>query len=249
MKGGGVDRFRDDLEFDARMEHEGQKDQEITADEREGSHYDSIPTVPVEGEGDFDDEHLATGSKEPEKADHEQDAQMLVVPTSADPSTIQLLDTTSQTLTDFSTRVSSLDLTFARIRDDTHLTKHHTTLLRDQLKHAVDGLDVKIDVLEHTLTQKMDENIRHFATLETTMVRNYADSHQQRVDEMALVKSQLAAMVESLKEFGADKKGGRRIRNQLRILNQLDDKTLQGPAQCSETITGKPAWHRTMKTS
>ncbi|KZV56223.1 epsin-2 [Dorcoceras hygrometricum] len=27
-------------------------------------------------EGDFDDEHLATGSKEPEKADHEQDAQM-----------------------------------------------------------------------------------------------------------------------------------------------------------------------------
>ncbi|KZV37722.1 hypothetical protein F511_16262 [Dorcoceras hygrometricum] len=36
---------------------------------------------------------------------------------------------------------------------------------------------------------------------------SYADSHQQLVDELASVKSQLAAMVESIKELGADKKG------------------------------------------
>ncbi|KZV31338.1 hypothetical protein F511_38792 [Dorcoceras hygrometricum] len=45
---GGGGGFEDDLELDSRMEHEGQKDQEITADERESSHHDSIPTVPVE---------------------------------------------------------------------------------------------------------------------------------------------------------------------------------------------------------
>ncbi|KZV27162.1 hypothetical protein F511_21669 [Dorcoceras hygrometricum] len=89
-----------------------------------------------------------------------------------DPYTLQFVDTTAQTLTVLSNRVSSLDLTCARIHDDTNLTWHHTTLLHEQIKNDVDGLDIKIDL----------------------------------VDEQALVKSQLAAMVESIKEFGADKK-------------------------------------------
>ncbi|KZV15935.1 hypothetical protein F511_08726 [Dorcoceras hygrometricum] len=37
---------------------------------------ESTISLPLKDFGEFDDEHLATGSKEPEKADHEQDAQM-----------------------------------------------------------------------------------------------------------------------------------------------------------------------------
>ncbi|KZV46747.1 hypothetical protein F511_30185 [Dorcoceras hygrometricum] len=130
----------------------------------------------------------------------------LAVPTPTDRSTLQFMDTTTQTLTTLSPRVSSLDLC-ARINDDKNLTRHHTTLLHEQLKNAADGLDIKIDVLERTLSKRMDDSHQHFTKLETTMVRNYADSHQQLVDELASVKSHLAAMVESIKEFGADKKG------------------------------------------
>ncbi|KZV36855.1 hypothetical protein F511_16503 [Dorcoceras hygrometricum] len=85
--------------------------------------------------------------------------------------------------------------------------QHHTTLLHEQLKNAVDGLDIKIDVLERTLSKRMDDSHHHFTQLETNMVHNYVDSHQQLVDELASVKSHLAAMVESIKEFGADKNG------------------------------------------
>ncbi|KZV40258.1 hypothetical protein F511_37931 [Dorcoceras hygrometricum] len=126
----------------------------------------------------------------------------LVVPPPTDLSTLQFMDTTAQTLTNLSTRVSSLDLTYSRIRDDTNLTRHHTTLIRDQLKNAVEGLDIKIDVLESTLSQRIDDSHQHFTKLETTIVRNYADSQQQLVDELASLKSQLATMVESIKKFG-----------------------------------------------
>ncbi|KZV55944.1 hypothetical protein F511_10262 [Dorcoceras hygrometricum] len=126
---------------------------------------------------------------------------------SADPSNIHLLDTTAPSLTALSTRVSSLDLTYARIRDDTYLSRHNTTLLCDQLKHVVDGLDIQIDVLERTLTQKIDDSNRNFAILGTTMVCNYDESHQHLVEELASVNSQLAALIESMREFCADKKG------------------------------------------
>ncbi|KZV37577.1 hypothetical protein F511_17922 [Dorcoceras hygrometricum] len=79
-------------------------------------------------------------------------------------------------------KLSSLDLSYARLCDDSVITKHHTAKLRDQLKTAADGLDIKIDVLERTLTQRM-------------------------VDELAVVNSQLAAIVEGLKETGVAKKG------------------------------------------
>ncbi|KZV30299.1 hypothetical protein F511_36475 [Dorcoceras hygrometricum] len=102
----------------------------------------------------------------------------LVVPTPTDPSTLQLMDTTAQTLTALSTRVSPLDLTCARIHNDTNLTRHHTTLLHEQLKNVVDGMDIKIVVLERTLSKRMDDSHQHFTKLEITMVRNYADSHQ-----------------------------------------------------------------------
>ncbi|KZV35291.1 hypothetical protein F511_41325 [Dorcoceras hygrometricum] len=106
----------------------------------------------------------------------------LVATNSSDSSTLQLLNNAAQSLNDLSTRVSSLDLSYARLRDDTVITKHQTAQLRDQLKSTADGLDIKIDVLERTLTQRM-------------------------VDELAVVKSQLAAIVEGLKETSAAKKG------------------------------------------
>ncbi|KZV22344.1 hypothetical protein F511_20441 [Dorcoceras hygrometricum] len=87
------------------------------------------------------------------------------------------------------------------------ITTHHTTLLRDQLTNAVDRLDIKIDVLENSISRKLADSQHNFALLESTMVRNYADSHQQLVDELTLVKSQLAEMVDCIKELGDAKKG------------------------------------------
>ncbi|KZV47892.1 hypothetical protein F511_05615 [Dorcoceras hygrometricum] len=388
VQGSGGDHFAKGLEFDAREEHEGQKDQEITADDRECYHSDSIPNVPVGYEGNLDDEHLNIGSNEPEKqpvrlrdissiesfvkieeqllewgetedisdlferhslimyklfeleleklyhehlanfkldvpsvnhdfeciirlhkelreiaavhmdhrvlaslptinhdtsylasdshqehplalefphlVDHEQGAAQatslqlnqpghetpvmtshehqaqenepaiqtdehrtegnehqaldelvqgptqaledrpaifvpsaqhdsdhqghdpsnlqLIASASAETSTLQLLDTATQFLTALSTRISSLDQAYACIRNDTNMTRHHTILMRDQLKNSVDGLDIKIDVLERTLTQRM-------------------------VDELAVVKSQLDALIEGVQEFGAAKIG------------------------------------------
>ncbi|KZV15936.1 peptide-N(4)-(N-acetyl-beta-glucosaminyl)asparagine amidase [Dorcoceras hygrometricum] len=65
----------------------------------------------------------------------------------------------------------------------------------------------------------MDDSHQHFTKLQTNMVRNYADNHQQLVDELASVKSQLAVMVESMKEFGAEKKGelSKKMMNSRRI--------------------------------
>ncbi|KZV54886.1 hypothetical protein F511_31624 [Dorcoceras hygrometricum] len=71
----------------------------------------------------------------------------------------------------------------------------------------MDGLEIKIDVLENTLSKKLADSQQNLAMLETTMVRNYADSHQQLVDELSLVKSQLAKMIDCIKELSDAKKG------------------------------------------
>ncbi|KZV46142.1 hypothetical protein F511_26990 [Dorcoceras hygrometricum] len=60
--------------------------------------------------------------------------------------------------------------------------RHHTTKLRNELKSTAEGFDIKIDVLERTLTQRL-------------------------IDELAVVKSQLACLVEDFKGSGAAKKG------------------------------------------
>ncbi|KZV40705.1 hypothetical protein F511_32591 [Dorcoceras hygrometricum] len=258
--------------------------------------YDSIPTIPVEGEGTFAGENLDTDSEEHERENHDQDAQMSNVsqfenqgfetqldsmnPNDEESDSIQDEPERScanslDTETNHSERaivahsgpgkqvqpnisypelrlVASIrfrELDWAtrclprivprdngkkmmeewvhfrkavRIKDISSLKSlvklkaavgmgrdrgSITTLLREQLKNAVDGLDIKIDVLEQTFSKRMDDSHQHFTKLETTMVRNYADSHQQLVDELAFVKSQLATMVESIKEFGADKNG------------------------------------------
>ncbi|KZV35418.1 hypothetical protein F511_37561 [Dorcoceras hygrometricum] len=145
------------------------------------------------------------------------------------------MDITTQTLTALSSRVTSLDLTCARINDDMILTKHHTTLLHEQLKNVVDGLDIKIDVLELTLSKRMDDSHQHFTQLETDMVHNYSDSNQQLVDELASVKSQLATMVESMKEFGADKKGEGGHNRQGQGLNRTEEGSSGGQSSIQYT--------------
>ncbi|KZV42387.1 hypothetical protein F511_23845 [Dorcoceras hygrometricum] len=115
----------------------------------------------------------------------------LVVTVPQDSSTLQFLSTAAQSLDFLSTRLSSLDLSFARIRDDTNITRHHTTKILDELKSTADGFDINIDVLERTLTQRM-------------------------VDKLAMVKSQLAAIFEDLKDTGVAKRG--------KVLDQVVDR-------------------------
>ncbi|KZV31208.1 hypothetical protein F511_14903 [Dorcoceras hygrometricum] len=110
-------------------------------------------------------------------------------PEPLDPPTLKCMDATSQALTTLADRVYSLDVMYARMREDTNLTRHHTTQLRNQVTSAVDGLEIKIDVLQATLYRKMADSQQNFAVLEATMVRNYADSQQQLMDEHALVNS------------------------------------------------------------
>ncbi|KZV44920.1 hypothetical protein F511_06542 [Dorcoceras hygrometricum] len=97
-------------------------------------------------------------------------------------SNLQILHTATQSLNAISTHVSYLDQSYALLCDDTNITRHHTTKLHDKVKSTAEGFDIRIDVLELTLTQRM-------------------------VDKLAVVKSQLAVIVEDLKESGAAKKG------------------------------------------
>ncbi|KZV17895.1 hypothetical protein F511_06822 [Dorcoceras hygrometricum] len=112
---------------------------------------------------------------------HSSDLQ-IVASASMESSTLQLLSTTTKTLTKLSTHVQPIDESYFCIRADTLMTKHHTSQLHDQLKKTTDEMYIKMDVLERTLTQRL-------------------------VDELAVVKSQLAIIVEDLKESGAAKKG------------------------------------------
>ncbi|KZV37852.1 peroxidase [Dorcoceras hygrometricum] len=120
--------------------------------------------------------------------------------------TIQFMETTTKELTNMTDRVSSLDLTFARMWDDTDITRHHTTQLKKQIENVVDGLEIKIDVLKSNLSRKLVDNQQNLAALETNMVCHYADSHQQFVDELALVKSQLAEKIQCIRELRDAKK-------------------------------------------
>ncbi|KZV27727.1 myosin heavy chain, skeletal muscle [Dorcoceras hygrometricum] len=75
------------------------------------------------------------------------------VSTQAGPQHISLpiMDNTANELTSLQDRVSSLDLKVERMRDDTNLKRNHIVQLRRQLETSVDGLEIKMDVLESTL--------------------------------------------------------------------------------------------------
>ncbi|KZV26457.1 midasin [Dorcoceras hygrometricum] len=63
----------------------------------------------------------------------------------------------------------------------------------------LDGLEIKIDVLEST--RKFVGSQENLAALENGLVCHFADSQQHSVDEVASLKSQVAGMVECLREL------------------------------------------------
>ncbi|KZV14176.1 T-complex protein 1 subunit alpha [Dorcoceras hygrometricum] len=58
----------------------------------------------------------------------------LIATSPQESSTLKLLHTATQSLNAISTHVSSLDQSYARLLDDTNITRHHTTKLCDELK-------------------------------------------------------------------------------------------------------------------
>ncbi|KZV36127.1 hypothetical protein F511_16763 [Dorcoceras hygrometricum] len=164
-----------------------------TAEHQAESQSGPIPEIPAGG----DKESIAGGPE----------ATMETIPQQISLPTPQIMDTTAKELTTLQDLVFSLDLKVERMRDDTNLTRNHTTQLRRQLKNAVNGLQIKIDVLESTLVRKLADNQQNFAALETGLVHHFADSKQNILDEVASLKSQVAEMVECLKELCDAKKG------------------------------------------
>ncbi|KZV38411.1 hypothetical protein F511_22910 [Dorcoceras hygrometricum] len=112
---------------------------------------------------------------------HSSDLQ-LIASTSMESPTLELLSTTIKTLTTLSKHVKTIDESYLHLRAYTLMTKHHTAQLHDQLKKTTDEMGIRMNILENTLTERL-------------------------VDELAVVKSQLAIIVEDLKESGAAKKG------------------------------------------
>ncbi|KZV39706.1 hypothetical protein F511_26708 [Dorcoceras hygrometricum] len=77
------------------------------------------------------------------------------------------------------------------------------------LQDSASSLDLKFECFkaESTLVHKLADNQPNLAALETDLVRHFADNQQHLVDEVALLKSQVAEMVEYLKELRDSKKG------------------------------------------
>ncbi|KZV16736.1 hypothetical protein F511_25882 [Dorcoceras hygrometricum] len=119
----------------------------------------------------------------------------------------QTLENPPKELTSLQDSVSSLDLKVEHIKDDTDFTMQSTVQLRWQLETLVDGLDIKIVVLESTLVRQFADNQQNLAALETGLVRHFADSQQYFVDEVTSLKPQVAEMVDCLKELCDGKKG------------------------------------------
>ncbi|KZV44665.1 LOB domain-containing protein 24-like [Dorcoceras hygrometricum] len=89
---------------------------------------------------------------------------------------------TAQEITSVKHIASTLGLNVERIKDDAFMAKHTTLQFKRQLDDKIDGL-------------------------ETSLVRHFSNSQQHLVDEIALLKSQVAEMVDCLKELRDAKKG------------------------------------------
>ncbi|KZV18770.1 hypothetical protein F511_23340 [Dorcoceras hygrometricum] len=134
-----------------------------------------------------------------------------------------------------------------------NFTMFHTNETWKHLENVVDGLEIKMDVLESTLACHSADNQQHIAALETSLVHHYADSQKQLVDELALVKSQLAEMVECIKEL-RDAKRGKLVKVVKRVKDQVDwgkdrvDKgkvqAVQGVKDQAVAITGEDGFSR-----
>ncbi|KZV57760.1 hypothetical protein F511_24484 [Dorcoceras hygrometricum] len=74
------------------------------------------------------------------------------------------------------------------------------------LENAIDGLEIKIDVLESTLALKFADSQQNIAALENGLVHHFADSQQNIVDEVASLKSQVTDLIDCLRELRDAKK-------------------------------------------
>ncbi|KZV57363.1 flagellar inner arm dynein 1 heavy chain alpha [Dorcoceras hygrometricum] len=117
-----------------------------------------------------------------------------------------IIEATAKKVTSLESNVSSLGLKVERIRDDADFTRRSTVQLRQQLENAVDRLEIKIDMPESTLVRKFSDNQQNLSALESGLVRHFADSQQHLVDEVETLKSQVAEMVDRLKELRDAKK-------------------------------------------
>ncbi|KZV56793.1 calmodulin-binding transcription activator 2-like [Dorcoceras hygrometricum] len=126
------------------------------------------------------------------------------------------------------------------------------TELRDQLTSEVDGLEKKIDAFEATISRKLAEIQQNLVVLETTMVRNYTNIQQHVVDEIALVKSQLAEMVDCIKDcmmpkwgkvvqevkrvkiLEVNKEKDQADREKVRVVPRKKDKAMEGEKEAAD---------------
>ncbi|KZV20962.1 myosin-6-like [Dorcoceras hygrometricum] len=134
---------------------------------------------------------ISAGKEANNSADSTQDGpQQIIVP---EP---QANIDTAKELTSLKDIVSSLGSKVDRIKDDTFIAKHTTLQFKRQLETKIDGLENSLRQLE----TKIDG-------LENSLVRHFADSQQNLPGDIALLKSQVAEMVECLKEIRDTKKG------------------------------------------
>ncbi|KZV14476.1 extra-large guanine nucleotide-binding protein 1 [Dorcoceras hygrometricum] len=142
-----VDHEQDTTQAGSRqIELPGNENTAMTFHEHQAQ--ETEPTIPTDAPRNDGDEHQAPA--EPRSVQgiaHNLEDRSAITPLSQIVSDHQASDTAAQSLNVLSTQVSSLDLSYARLRDDTAITMHHTAKLRDQLKNTADGLDIKIDVL------------------------------------------------------------------------------------------------------
>ncbi|KZV54967.1 structural maintenance of chromosomes protein 4 [Dorcoceras hygrometricum] len=100
------------------------------------------------------------------------------------------MEITTKELTSLTESVSYLTLKLARLSDDTNFTRLSTVQLWKQLENAVAGLEIRIDVLESTLSRKFADSHQEISELENALIRHFADNQQHIVDEVASLKSQ-----------------------------------------------------------
>ncbi|KZV17407.1 putative inactive serine/threonine-protein kinase scy1 [Dorcoceras hygrometricum] len=128
-------------------------------------------------ESEHKDERLTPAGSSNSSSSHDREDSTQDGPQPISLPNLQIMDNTAKELTSLKDSVSSLDLKVERIKADTYFARHSTVQLRRQLETSVDGLEIKIDMLESTL------------------VRHFADSQQHLVDELAFVKSHAECLI------------------------------------------------------
>ncbi|KZV55129.1 hypothetical protein F511_27737 [Dorcoceras hygrometricum] len=125
---------------------------------------DEPPSAPRIAQNLEDHSTITPPTKFSDHQDPESSNLQLVATVPQKSSTLQFLSTAAQSLDVLSTRVSSLDLSFARLRDDTNVTRHHTTKLHEEIEDEEDQAHKVEEEEEEMMTrviQATDLDIHH----------------------------------------------------------------------------------------